>query len=426
MSAGIRRFLILLAVFVAAFLSVFVIRKLQKGYSLADIFSGKAKGNTYYSEEYTLKDKPALELDDVKVLAAINAESASIVRAVVPSVVSIDTTGVRHERLRDIWGQTWFKPKEVQGQGSGVIVTQEGHVLTNYHVIKGNPRIRLTMHDGSVHSAKVIGSDPAVDIAVLKIDAKGPFVPLKFGDSGKTEVGHAVFAVGSPFGLGESVTEGKISAKKRSFTDSQVDLLQTSAAINPGNSGGPLVNIQGEIIGINSRIYSTDRKNPGFQGIGFAIPANAAKKTMQDILDRGRPIRGYLGMALANLDPYAREEFNFQESDGVRVRGVVPKSPAENADLRENDIITRYKGEKVNNLRRLIALIQQSKVGSEATLEIWREGATHTVTATVGEADDFNQQLGKGGQQTEPRRLDNRTILHTIGISARNPTSIER
>ncbi|MGB0993962.1 MAG: PDZ domain-containing protein, partial [Akkermansiaceae bacterium] len=165
---------------------------------------------------------------------------------------------------------------------------------------------------------------------------------------------------------------------------------------------------------------------PGFQGIGFAIPANAAKKTMQDILDRGRPIRGYLGMALANLDPYAREEFNFRENDGVRVSGVVPKSPAENADLRENDIITRYKGEKVNNLRRLISLIQQSKVGSEVTLEIWREGAIHTVTASVGEADDFNQQLSKHNQQTEPRRLDNRTILHTIGISARNPTSVER
>ena len=169
-----------------------------------------------------------------------------------------------------------MQPRAVQGQGSGVIVTEEGHVLTNHHVIQGTPRIRLTMHDGSIHSARVIGTDPAVDIAVLKIDSKGPFIPLKFGESSKIEVGNTVFAIGSPFGLGTSVTEGKISAKKRPFSDSQVDLLQTSAAINPGNSGGPLINILGEIVGINSRIYSTNRDSPSFQGIGFAIPSNAA------------------------------------------------------------------------------------------------------------------------------------------------------
>lgn len=425
MNNGFRRFLALLAVFCIAFLAVFVMRKIQGGSSLMDILTGKS-GNAFESEEYTLQDKPSINLKEVEVLAAINAESAALVRAVVPSVVSIDTSGVRHERVRDIWGRRWVQPRAVQGQGSGVIVTKEGHVLTNHHVIQGTPRIRLTMHDGSVHSAKVIGSDPAVDIAVLKIDGKGPFKPLKFGDSSKAEVGNSVFAIGSPFGLGTSVTEGKISAKKRPFADSQVDLLQTSAAINPGNSGGPLINILGEIVGINSRIYSTNRNSPGFQGIGFAIPSNAAFKTMTDILQRGRPVRGFLGMAMEDLDPMTRKEFGYGERAGVRVTALVPDSPAMKAGLRKDDIIIRYKGEKITSMRRLIALIQQSQVGDKVSMEIWREGAKHTLTATIGEADDFDQELLSEEEQNARQRLDTETILRAIGIDVRAPTPIEK
>ncbi len=426
MNDGFRRFLVLLCVFVFAFLTVFVFRKMQAGDSLMDILKGKNPDDRFQSEQYTLQNKSSINLKDVEVLAAINEESAKLVRSVVPSVVSIDTSGVRHERFRDFWGRTWVQNRAVQGQGSGVIVTSEGHVLTNYHVIQGNPRIRLTLNDGSVYSAKVIGSDPAVDIAVLKIDGNHSFSPLKFGDSSKAEVGNSVFAIGNPFGLGTSVTEGKISAKKRAFSDSHVDLLQTSAAINPGNSGGPLVNIRGEIIGINSRIYSSDKKNPGFQGIGFAIPSNAALKTMKDILARGRPIRGFLGMALQDLDPFARREFGYHSHDGVRVVALVPNSPATKAGLRKDDIIIRFAGEKVSNMHRLISLIQQSKVGSKVTLEIWREGAKHTLTATVGEAGAFNQKINKQPTNTGNERLDPRLILSTIGLYVRNLTSTER
>lgn len=425
MNDGFRRFLVLLAVFFIAFLAVFFIRKIQGGHSLMDILTGRSSDNGFESQQYTLKDKAPIDLKNVEILAGINRESASIVRAVVPSVVSIDTTGVRHERFRDFGGRTWFQPRTVQGQGSGVIVTEEGHVLTNHHVIKGNPRIRLTLHDGSVHSAKVVGSDREVDIAVLKIDGKGPFTPLKFGDSSKIEVGNLVFAVGNPYGLGESVTNGTISAKKRSFSDSQVDLLQTSAAINPGNSGGPLVNIRGEIIGINSRIYSTDKQNPGFQGIGFAVPSNAALHTMKDILAKGRPTRGFLGMALQDLDPFTRQEFGFKERDGVRVAGLVPGSPATKAGLLEDDIIIRFKGDKVTSMRLLIALIQQSKVDAEATLEIWREGAKHTLTATIGEADSFNKKILQSQENSTHQRLDAKTIIAALGIIVRDPISTE-
>lgn len=424
MNHALRRFLILLTVFCGAFLAVFVVRKMQGGSSLMDIITGRDTAGE--SGDFTLLEKPVLNLKDVEVMAAVNAESAALVRAVVPSVVSIDTAGVRHERFRDVWGRTWVQPRAVQGQGSGVVVTKEGHVLTNHHVIQGNPRIRLTMHDGTVRSAKVIGSDPAVDIAVLKIDGKGPFVPLKIGDSSKIEVGHIVFAVGSPFGLGETVTDGIISAKKRTFSDSRVDLLQTSAAINPGNSGGPLVNILGEIVGINSRIYSTDRKNPAFQGISFAIPSNAALKTMKDILSRGRPIRGFLGMAFEDLDPYTRREFGYSGRDGIRIVGLVPDSPAMKAGLKEDDIIISYEGNEISDMRRLIDLIQQSEVGSKVTMEIWREGAKHTVTATVGEAGNFNQRILRDEEKKANQRVDTQTVLNTIGIVVREPSAEER
>ncbi|MBT8038134.1 MAG: trypsin-like peptidase domain-containing protein [Verrucomicrobiae bacterium] len=424
MNDKLRRTLVLLAVFCITFLAVYVIRHLQDGHRLKDILTWH-KSDTR-SETYTLRSSPSIDLNEVEVLAAINQESAAIVRAAMPAVVSIDTSGVRHERYRDFWGRTWVQPSTVQGQGSGVIVTEEGHVLTNHHVIQGTPNIRLTLHDGSVYSAKVIGTDPAVDIAVLKIDDKGPFQPLKFGDSSKIEVGNIVFAVGNPFGLGKSVTDGKISAKKRSFSDSQVDLLQTSAAINPGNSGGPLVNIRGEIIGINSRIYSTDKKNPGFQGIGFAIPSNAALETMKSILARGRPTRGFLGMALENLDPFTRKQLNFKQTHGVRVAGLVPQSPATQAGLRPNDIITRFNGTQVRNTRQLITLIQQSKINSDVRIEIWRDGAQRTLTATMRDASDFNQNATRKKPPHPNQHVDTQAILTALGIYVREPTHTER
>jgi len=426
MNDGFRRFLLLLTVFLFAFLAVFVIRKVQSGVSLMDILTGRDADNKHEPQDYTLRLKPSIDLNEVEILAAIDAESAALVRAVVPSVVSIDTTDIRQQRFRDFWGRTWVQPRAIQGQGSGVIVTEEGHVLTNHHVIQGNPRIRLSLHDGTVHSAKVIGSDPTVDIAVLKIDDKGPFQALKFGDSSKAEVGNAVFAIGSPFGLGTSVTDGKISAKKRPFSDSQVDMLQTSAPINPGNSGGPLVSIRGELIGINSRIYSTDKQNPGFQGIGFAIPSNAALKTMKDILARGHPVRGFLGIALDDLDPYTRKKFNYSQSTGLRVVALVPDSPATEAGLQKDDIIIRCQGEPVKNISSLISLILQSKIGSEITLEIWRDGAKQTLRATIGDADHFNKEIIKSTQSAPGERPDVEILLKTIGIYVRNLTAPER
>jgi serine protease Do len=282
------------------------------------------------------------------------------------------------------------------------------------------------MHGGKVYTAKIIGSDPTVDIAVLQIEGEGPFTPLKFGDSAKIEVGNTVFAIGSPFGLGETVTNGIISAKKRSFSDSQVDLLQTSAAINPGNSGGPLINIRGEIIGINSRIYSSDKQNPGFQGISFAIPSNAALRTMQNILAQGHHVRGFLGMALENLNLSTRKELHYSASGGVRILGVAPEAPAMKAGLRKNDIIIHFNHRPITNSRELITFIQQSKVGSEVELEIWRDRAYHTITATIGDAVKFNQRILKQKETTTRKHVDTKAILSSVGIVVRDPTPEEK
>lgn len=426
MKNGLNRFLILLAVFFTAFLVVILVRKAQVGENLLDIFKGRQHAQSLGNDTYTLRKNPAVDRNDIQTLSAINRESAALIRAVVPSVVSIDTSGVRHERRRDSWGRTWLQPRAVQGQGSGVIVSEEGHILTNHHVVKGNPRIQLTMHDGSVHSANIIGAAPTVDIAVLKIDSPGKFIPLKFGDSEKASVGNIVFAIGSPYGLGETVTDGIISAKKRSFSDSQVDLLQTSAAVNPGNSGGPLINIRGEIIGINSRIYSTDKENPGFQGISFAIPSNAALVTMQHILAQGQIERGFLGMALDNVSNTTRRTFNYQQPGGVRIMGLAPNAPAMKAGLLKGDIIIQYNGQAVSDSRQLITLIQQSKVGSKAELKIWRDQKVQSITATLGNAEAFNQSQQHSGNGSSSQIIDKKALLQAIGLEVRPPTNDER
>ena len=234
-------------------------------------------------------------MEDVQLLARLNSEYTRLVGRVVPSVVSIDTVGERRERLNYL-GKTYERTWETNGIGSGVIVTPEGHVVTNEHVINGTLGMKVTLHDGRTFPARLIGKDPTLDVAVLRIDGDGPFEALNFGDSGRVQPGEMVFAVGNPFGLGETVTQGIISAKERSISDRQRDLFQTDAAINPGNSGGPLVNFQGEIIGINVAIYSPDTENRGFAGVGFSIPSNDVRDTFRQILERGRPVRGFLGL----------------------------------------------------------------------------------------------------------------------------------
>jgi len=428
MSPAVRRLLALVAVFVTAFVAVSALRTCHAGGSFRDWIPGLAKGGQRFRPEtFTLPDKAPLGLKDVELLSRINEEYASLTQAVVPSVVSIDTAGVRTERLFDVWGRTRLRRFPTQGQGSGVIVTQQGHVMTNHHVIAGQQQIQVTLHGGKTHPAHLIGVDSLLDIAVLKIDADGPFTPLKFGDSSQAQVGQIVFAVGNPFGLGETVTHGIISAKERSLSDNQRDLFQTDAAINPGNSGGPLVNLRGEIIGINVAIFSPDKENPGFQGVGFSIPANDVKDTLTQILERGRPIRGFLGVQMRDLDPAVCSALGYDGNDGAAVLGISPGSPAQAAGLQPWDVIRSLNGETIRSASQLFTLVQTTRSGDAITLGVWRKGQSLELKASIVEsgAAETSARLPEGAG-AQGRTRDPEEVLQAIGIEVRDLSVPER
>ena len=404
MQQGIRRLAALATVFAVAFAAVYLIRNGTAG--LTRLFGQRdaAAGPSYRPEPFTLPDRPPLELGDVELLTRLDAEYAKLTEAVVPSVVSIDTAGVRRERLIDGFGQQRFRSVPTQGQGSGVIVSHEGHVVTNHHVVSGQKQIQVTSYDGKVFPAKLIGEDRLLDIAVLKIesDSDARFKPLKFGDSSLVRRGQLVFAIGNPFGLGETITQGIISAVERSLSDTQRDLFQTDAAINPGNSGGPLVNLQGEIIGINSAIYTPDRANPGFQGVGFSIPADDVKDTLFSILSRGSPVRGYLGVRMY---------------EGGVVVGIGSGSPAELAGLKLNDVILSYDGQPIRDTTQLINLVQRTKIGRQVPLRVWRDGVEISIEATITECPGEPTAIP---MTLQGKTRDMQEILAAIGLEVRD------
>lgn len=428
MNASIRRLLALVLVFFTAFAAVSLMRTCRGGGGLRDWIPGLSKpSGNFKPETFTLPDRPPLDLGDVELLSRLDDEYASLTQAVVPSVVSIDTAGVRTERMLDLWGRTRVRRYPTQGQGSGVIVTAEGHVVTNHHVIAGQQQIRVTLHGGKSHPARLIGEDSLLDIAVLKIEGGGPFTPLKLGDSAQARVGQLVFAVGNPFGLGETVTQGIISAKERSLSDNQRDLFQTDAAINPGNSGGPLVNLRGEIIGINVAIFSPDRENPGFQGVGFSIPSNDVKDALYQILERGRPVRGFLGVQMRDMDPAVRAALQYDGEYGSAVVGVAPGSPAQAAGLQAWDVLLAFNGETIRSASQLFALVQGTRVGEEVTLGIWRQGRNLEIKAVIAESGgDGGTAVPPGGSAGQSGPQDPEQVLQAFGIEVRDLLVSER
>ncbi len=429
MKAAIARLVILLIVFCLAFGLVTIWRKWKDDRGLPGFLRAQQNEmletgrGQFRPEEYTLKELPALEVDDVQLLARLNAEYTQLVGSVVPSVVSIDTVGERRERLNYL-GRTYERTWETTGIGSGVIVTPEGHIITNEHVIDGTLGIKVTLHDGRTFPARLIGKDPTLDVAVLRLEGEGPFDALSFGDSNRVQPGEMVFAVGNPFGLGETVTQGIVSAKERSISDRQRDLFQTDAAINPGNSGGPLVNFQGEIIGINVAIYSPDTENQGFAGVGFSIPSNDVKDTFEQILERGRPVRGFLGLNGRDLSSRVRYELGYPRGNGVAIDVVVSGSPAEKAGLRANDIIQSYNGQPLRSLTQFITMIQRTKVGQEVELEVWRRREQMTFKPQIVDYDDW-RRAAEVQQQGRPL-ADDRVVLQRVGLRVRGLSVLER
>lgn len=414
MSEGLRRLFQLASVFAIAFAAVYLLRNGPDG--LRRLVGEDTR--THRPESYTLPQQTALALGEVELLARLNDEYARLTDAVVPSVVSIDTAGVGQGLLVDDFGRRFVRPVPTQGQGSGVIVTHEGHVVTNHHVIRGQRDIQIRLHDGKIFPAELIDSDPLLDIAVLKIHGDAEFRPLKFGDSSEVRRGQIVFAVGNPFGLGETVTQGIISARERSLSDTQRDLFQTDAAINPGNSGGPLVNLRGEIIGINSAIYRPDeRVKSGFQGVGFSIPSNDVREVLVAILERGRPIRGFLGVRMLDLglDPSFRQRTRYA-GPGARVVSISPGSPAEKAGLQAGDIVTRYAGEPIDSIEEMIDLVQGTAIGETVEIEVWRDGRKITLQAHIEESRPEEPENEEASSPDDPPRPDAAEVLREVGL----------
>jgi serine protease Do len=373
MNYSFLRFAFFAAVGVASFFIVFQIRKLYNKENISE--------RNQVSEKYTLSDKAPLAIDDVALLCRLNGEYEKITEAVVPSVVSVNTS---EELVQDPYGRAVVRRLPKKGQGSGVIISAEGHIITNHHVIEGQQQLEVKLHDGKFYSAKLIGDDPMTDIAVLKINAPGPFRPLKLGDSDKVKVGQLVFAVGNPFGLGETITNGIISAKERSISDRQRDLFQTDAAINPGNSGGPLVNVQGEIVGINVAIFSSNSQNPGFQGVGFSIPVNDVKNVLEGILRRGSPVYGYIGVEMFGT-PKNMSDKNEVSNFSCIIKKVAENSPAEKADLRPGDVVVGYNEEKIESVDGLISSVLRSKIGEEVLITIMRSDEKLVLKIIIGQ-----------------------------------------
>ncbi|MEN6447509.1 MAG: DegQ family serine endoprotease [Syntrophaceae bacterium] len=271
--------------------------------------------------------------------------------------------------------------RTLQGQGSGFIISQDGYILTNNHVVGGADRVLVKLLDGREFTAKTIGTDPPTDVAVVKIDAKNlPVLPL--GDSDTLEVGEWVLALGNPFGLSHTLTAGIVSAKGRSsigIADYE-DFIQTDAAINPGNSGGPLINLEGRAVGINTAIFS---QSGGYMGIGFAIPVNLVKQIYSQLVDHGTVIRGYLGVSVQDLTPDLAKSFGLKDTKGALVTQAMPDTPAAKAGLKQGDVIVRLNGEPVDTIAPFRNRIALTSPGTTVNLTVIRDGKEKSVPVTI-------------------------------------------
>lgn len=280
---------------------------------------------------------------------------------------------------------------ETQSLGSGFIISEDGYIFTNYHVIENAKEITVTLHDGESYEADVIGIDPKTDLALIKIEANDKLPYVKMGDSEKLEVGEWVVAIGNPFGLAETVTAGIVSAKGRIIGSGPYDnFIQTDASINPGNSGGPLFNINGEVVGINTAII-----NQG-QGIGFAIPINMALELLPQ-LKKGKVIRGWLGIVIQEVTPELAEFFGLSSARGALITNIESGSPADKAGLKKEDIILEFDGKKIENMKDLPLIVAKTPVGEEVKVNILRDGKTMEMKLTVGEMPTEGMIAGPSG-----------------------------
>jgi serine protease Do len=349
-----------------------------------------------------------------------------------PAVVNISTTARVHAQAQELEipgepGDPFYEffrrfqmpqPQGDQirrGVGSGFIVSADGYILTNAHVVDDAGEVTVKLTDNREFTAKVVGVDKRTDVALVKIDAKN-LPAVRIGEAAKSKVGEWVAAIGSPFGLENTVTAGIISAKSRSLPDENyVPFIQTDVAINPGNSGGPLFNMAGEVIGINSQIYS---RTGGYMGLSFAVPIEVAMKVKTDLQKYGKVSRGRLGVTIQSVTQELADSFGLKKPQGALVAAVEPKSPADKAGIKTGDIIMGVDGRDIENSIELPRVIGESRPGTQVKLKIWRQGETKELAASLGEIPaEKVAKADTGGSNTKPSKL---------GVAVRPLTEEER
>ncbi len=308
-------------------------------------------------------------------------------------------------------------PAEAKSLGSGFIVSADGYVITNQHVIKDADEIVVKLQDRRQLLAKVVGSDKRSDIALLKIDA-AELPVVKLGSTDKLKVGEWVLAIGSPFGFDHSVTAGIVSAKGRSLpSDNYVPFIQTDVAINPGNSGGPLFNLDGAVVGVNSQIYS---RTGGFMGLSFAIPIDVAMQVVDQLKHQGHVSRGWLGVQIQDVTRELAESFGMKKPEGALVSRILDKSPAEAAGIQIGDIITEFNGQEIVSSADLPPMVGRTKIGDTTKIKVIREGGKKELNVKIGALPDDDEQATAAPDNTNPQKVDR------LGLAVVNPSREQR
>lgn len=352
------------------------------------------------SEESSVTKPVAVSQDDTALLDRINNALSTLAESAKPSVVNVSTTttvSMKENPLGDMFNDPFFRrffgdqfgphggPRKYKSSalGSGVIVSPDGYILTNNHVVQNVDEIKVILPDKREFTGKLVGTDPQTDVAVVKIKAEG-LPAIKIGDSGKLKVGEMVIAIGNPFGLGSTVTMGIVSAVGRSHVGiaDYEDFIQTDAAVNPGNSGGALINTRGELVGINTAIFSTSGGNVG---IGFAIPAAMAQSVMDSIIKHGKVVRGWLGVSIQDLTPDLSKHLDIKGQKGALVADVVKDSPAEQAGIKRGDLIVEFEGEAVEDTTTLRNMVAGKQPGTSVKVTIIRSGKEKNMSVKLGE-----------------------------------------
>jgi serine protease Do len=336
-----------------------------------------------------------------------NLDFVQVSQKVGPAVVKIESERVEKQPVfrfedspfDDFWDRFFGRPGQRQQemrttvQGTGFFISSDGYILTNNHLVEGSEKITVTAVNGENYKAKVIGTDPRSDLALVKVEAKN-LLFVELGDSAKVQIGEWVLAIGNPFGLEHTVTAGIVSAKGRQLgvggnVPTFQDYIQTDAAINRGNSGGPLVSMRGEVIGINSNILAPSGGNIG---IGFAIPSNLAKKVVLQLKEKGRVVRGYLGIIPLDIDDETKDGLKLKDKKGALISSVEPDTPADKAGLKQYDVIVEVNGQRVENQNDLRFKIADIQPGTKVELKVIRDGKEKMLTAVVAELEDATQR----------------------------------